>query len=260
MCSFSKRSRAENEPWLVPAMQMSSAKSLGTCNLRDCIKVSGSSFRWGSIWDIPLLSWPLLGEILHEVSMKTCPASSWCATGPFDLSLRPIFKIHCGLISRQNLSTQPWSTLVCDPVTGTRWPRNGRRSSITWSGSRNHLCTDISDTSYTPPKMKPVPRPTTPASATTCRFMISRMMSTSSMFRWGAVVLCSFVLLQTSNPAKTASCNSVLALVMSIILIPSYSSPLWEGVVWSMLTCPSRKSLKPNWEVWFSTFRCSTMF
>ena len=61
---------AENEPWLVPAMQMSSAKSLGTCNLRDCIKVSGSSFRWGSIWDIPLLSWPLLGEILHEVSMK----------------------------------------------------------------------------------------------------------------------------------------------------------------------------------------------
>ena len=51
-----------------------------------------------------------------------------------------------------------------------------------------------------------------------------------------------------------------LSHVKSIILIPSYSSPLWEGVVWSILTCPSRKSLKPNWEVWFSTFHCSTMF
>ena len=43
-------------------------------------------------------------------------------------------------------------------------------------------------------------------------------------------------------------------------LIPSYSSPFWEGFVWSILTSPSRKPLKPSWKVWFSTFRCSTSF
>ena len=49
---------------------MSSAKNLATCNLKDCVKISGSSFRWGFIWDTPLLCWRLLGEILDEVSMK----------------------------------------------------------------------------------------------------------------------------------------------------------------------------------------------
>ena len=159
---------------------------------------------------------------LMKSPWKTC-VGSWCAIWPFDLSLRPIFKIHYGLISRQNLSTQPWSTWVCDPVTGTRRPRNGRRRTITWSGSPNHLCTDTSDTSYTPPKIKHLPRPTTLALATMCQWRSWMMTSTSSMFRWGAVVLCSFLLLQTSNPAKAASCNSVLALIKSIILIPSYS-------------------------------------
>ena len=202
---------------------MSSAKNLGTCNLKDFIKISGSSFRWGFIWDIPLLSWRLIGEILDEVSMKNLSCQLLMCYLTFWPSLRPIFKIHYGLISRQNLSTQPWSTWLCDPVTGTRWPRNGRRSSTTWSGSPNHLCTDTSDTSCTPPKMKPVPRPTTPALATTCQLRSWMMTSTSSMFRWGAVVLCSFLLLQTSNPAKATSCNSVLALIKSIILIPSYS-------------------------------------
>ena len=211
---------AENEPWLVPAIANVKRKESWNMQLERLYQSLWLFFplRLHLGYSVALLAiaWWDPWWSLHE---KTCPASSWCATGPFDLSLRPIFKIHYGLISRQNLSTQPWSTWVCDPVTGTRWPRNGRRRSTGWSGSPNHLCTDISDTSYTPRKMKPVPRPTTPASATTCQFMISRMMSTSSMFRWGAVALCSFVLLQTSNPAKTASCNSVLALINSIILL-----------------------------------------
>ena len=47
-------------------LQMSSAKNLGTCNLKDCIKISGSSFRRGFIWGIQLLSWRLMGESLDK--------------------------------------------------------------------------------------------------------------------------------------------------------------------------------------------------
>ena len=239
---------------------MSSAKNLATCNLKDCVKISGSSFRWGFIWDIPLLSWRLLGETLDEVSMKNLvlPAPDVLfdlLTFPRGQSSRSIMDWSQGRTCRPNPGELGYVTLWQErdgPGMEEKGALRGPDHQTTCA-----LCTDTSDTSYTPPKMKPVPRPTTPASATMCQWRIWRMMSTSSMFRWGAVVLCCFVLLQTSNPAKAASCNSVLASIKSIILIPSYpsySSPFWEGVLWSILTCPSRKPLKSNWEVWLFTF------
>ena len=166
---------------------MSSAKSLETCNLRDCIKVSGSSFRWGSIWDIPLLSWPLLGEILHEVSMKNLSCQLLMCYWTF----RPF--------PEANLQDPLWTDLKAELVHPTlvnlgMWPCDRNEMAQEWREKGALCCPDHQTTCaqiYTDNlnthrlKMKPVPRPTTPASATTCQFMISRMMSTSSMFRWG---------------------------------------------------------------------------